>query len=137
MAVIVPRSFRLLDELEKGQKGDAMGGISWGLSTPDDITLTEWTGTIFGPPGTTFENRIYCLKITCGPRYPDLPPEISFETQINLGKFVDGRGRVGGCDILNRWRRESTIEDALSELRRTMASSSCRKLPQPAEGASY
>ena len=40
-----------MDELEKGQKGDCASGVTWGLEQADDITLTYWNGTIFGPPG--------------------------------------------------------------------------------------
>lgn len=50
-SVIIPRSFKLLDELEKGQKGTGLDGCSWGLESNDDISLTNWSGTIFGPPG--------------------------------------------------------------------------------------
>ncbi|CAE6538055.1 unnamed protein product [Rhizoctonia solani] len=134
----VPRNFRLLEELEKGEKGIGDGSCSYGLEDGDDVTMTHWNGTIIGPGHTVHENRIYSLQIECGDNYPDVPPVISFLSKVNLS-FVGPTGKVDPMKlpVLANWIRDNTLETVLVHMRREMAAAHNRKLPQPAEGTTY
>jgi hypothetical protein len=52
--VIIPRNFKLLEELERSEKGHGDMCISFGLVDSGDTFLTEWNGGILGPPGVSF-----------------------------------------------------------------------------------
>ncbi|PVH16633.1 uncharacterized protein CXQ87_004928 [Candidozyma duobushaemuli] len=122
---IVKLNFKLLEELEKGEKGLGAQSISYGLSNQDDITMTHWNGTILGPPHSTHENRIYSLSIVCGDDYPEQPPDVTFVSKINL-PCVNSEGKVviSEFDTLKNWKRTYTMETQ-------------QEAPQPAEGSTY
>ncbi|KAK4236191.1 ubiquitin-conjugating enzyme [Achaetomium macrosporum] len=148
-AAQVPRNFKLLAELEKGEKGMGAGACSYGLEDPEDIYMTHWRGTIWGPPHGNHENRIYELKMECGPNYPKEPPEIHFVSQINLPGVspVDGKVDKNYVAILRDWSRIAaelaknprpkedplSLEAALIAIRKFMDEN--KKLPQPPEGS--
>jgi len=135
----VPRNFRLLEELEKGEKGIGDGSCSYGLEDGDDIMMSNWNGTIIGPGHTVHENRIYSLKITCGESYPDAPPDVQFLSRVNLPFVNQINGKVDPVKlpVLSSWNRNSSIEHVLVEIRKEMASFNNRKLPQPSEGSTF
>ena len=68
--IVVPRNFKLLEELEANEKGRGDMTISLGLERQDDILMTNWIGTILGPAGTVHDGRLYSLKMTCTDKYP-------------------------------------------------------------------
>ncbi|GME77794.1 unnamed protein product [Ambrosiozyma monospora] len=134
-----PRNFKLLEELEKGEKGLGAESCSYGLSDADDMTMTHWNATILGPPNSNHENRIYSLTIECGPEYPDKPPVVKFISKINLPCVDQKTGLVptNKFPLLNGWKRTYSMEIVLLELRKEMAHGVNRKLPQPAEGETF
>ncbi|WLF79272.1 E2 ubiquitin-conjugating protein mms2 [Lodderomyces elongisporus] len=134
----IPRNFKLLEELEKGEKGLGAESISYGLTNQDDITMTNWNGTIIGPPHSNHENRIYSLSITCDAQYPEKPPKVKFVSKVNL-PCVDSQGNVIAAefDTLKNWKRSYSMETVLLELRKSMASPNNKKLTQPPEGSTY
>jgi len=127
-----------MEELEKGEKGQGADTCSYGLEDPEDMMMTNWNGTIIGPPHSVHENRIYSVKMNCGPDYPDLPPTVQFASRINL-PCVKAEGRVDSelLPCLKDWKREYTMETVLLELRRYMGSAANKKTPQPPEGSTY
>ncbi|KAI9794684.1 MAG: E2 ubiquitin-conjugating protein mms2 [Piccolia ochrophora] len=111
MGAKVPRNFRLLEELEKGEKGLGAEACSYGLADGADVLLSDWNGTILGPPHvrisslhsvfviltiekSVHENRIYSVNIHCGDNYPDAPPTVQFVSKINLPCVDQRNGKV-------------------------------------------
>jgi len=135
-SVIVPRNFRLLEELERGEKGIGDGTVSYGMDDGDDIYMRSWTGTIIGPHNSVHEGRIYQVKLFCDKDYPERPPTARFHSRINMTCVNQETGVVEPrlFSMLANWRREYTMEDILKQLKKEMASPQNRKLPQPTEG---
>ncbi|XP_076889923.1 ubiquitin-conjugating enzyme E2 variant 1A-like [Bidens hawaiensis] len=134
--VIVPRSFRLLEELERGEKGIGDGTVSYGMDDADDVYMQSWTGTIIGPPNTVHEGRIYQLKLFCSHEYPEKPPSVKFQSRINMTCVNQETGVVEPSffPMLADWQREYTMENILTQLKKEMSSPRNRRLTQLPEG---
>eukprot|EP01097_Dermamoeba_algensis_P010867 TRINITY_DN820_c0_g1_i1.p1 TRINITY_DN820_c0_g1~~TRINITY_DN820_c0_g1_i1.p1 ORF type:complete len:140 (-),score=21.86 TRINITY_DN820_c0_g1_i1:195-614(-) len=139
MSVEVPRNFRLLNELEKGEKGLSDGNVSYGLDDADDILMSSWICTIIGPSNTPHEGRIYTLKLYCDKDFPKKPPTLRFTSRINIGCVNQQNGVVepSKFSLLSQWSQTTSFETLLLELRNEMSSPQNRKLPQPPEGSTF
>ncbi|CAL5065083.1 unnamed protein product [Urochloa decumbens] len=137
--VVVPRNFRLLEELERGEKGIGDGTVSYGMDDADDIYMRSWTGTIIGPHNTVHEGRIYQLKLFCDKDYPEKPPSVRFHSRINMTCVNHETGVVDPkkFSVLSNWQREYTMEYILTQLKKEMALPQNRKLVQPPEGTFF
>jgi len=141
----VPRNFKLLDELEKAEKGhyeeeialygnENVGYCSVGLASTDDCaTFTKWNCTIIPQQGQHIGGRIYNLTVVAGPQYPFIPPYIKFVQRVNM-PFVSGAGEVNLNSIPGyMWDSDRHgIIDALVHIRINMSahSAACAQIPE-------
>eukprot|EP01065_Artemidia_motanka_P047678 TRINITY_DN7510_c0_g4_i1.p2 TRINITY_DN7510_c0_g4~~TRINITY_DN7510_c0_g4_i1.p2 ORF type:complete len:133 (+),score=21.06 TRINITY_DN7510_c0_g4_i1:119-517(+) len=132
MAVIVPRNFKLIDELEKAEK-DPVPGVSLGLDSYDDTYLCKWNGSIVGPPGA-FQGRLITLTLEATMEYPTVPPKVKFVQKVSMG-CVDGAGNLKLSDIL-QWDTSKCMFDVLTAVRATMGGRE-RGTRQPPEDSCY
>lgn len=155
---IVPRTFKLHEELNyaekpqewaKGNAGKALNPhasyISIGSAyteqfpmafQPYDGILQDWNATIFsGPHGTQYGDRMYNIKVRCPSTYPQQPPQIWFFNKINLPGVDPYTGQVNVQQLI-KWNKDSSIMDALCQLRQHMATAP-RNLKQPAPHETY
>ncbi|TYG48093.1 hypothetical protein ES288_D11G396000v1 [Gossypium darwinii] len=88
---------------------------------------------------TVHEGRIYQLKLFCDKDYPEKPPSVRFHSRINMTCVNHETGLVESkkFGLLANWRREYTMEDILTQLKKEMAASHNRKLVQPPEGTYF
>ena len=136
--VVVPRNFKLLEELESSEKGTGDMSISMGLVNSDDIFLTDWNANILGPPGTPFDGRLYELRVTAGNEYPNRPPTVRFISRINLTNVDQSNGEVTrDFPALQQWNRNMTLEQALVAIKTQMTSPQNKRLPQAPEGSTF
>lgn len=126
------RRFILIEELDKVEKGKLNQNISYGLESPDDISLTHWNGSIISPAG-----RIFFLHLTCGPNYPNTPPVVQFRSKINLPCVNQNTGVVdlGKVAGIKSWNSKMRIENVLQELLNEIVRH--KSLAQPAEGSEF
>eukprot|EP01071_Lankesteria_metandrocarpae_P006054 Lankesteria_metandrocarpae@DN4225_c0_g1_i3.p1 len=70
-----------LKEAEEALRGGGDGGDFIDLKPCGD-DLYNWTAKIKGVENTPYEEGTFTLKITCAPRYPFVPPAVTFVTPI-------------------------------------------------------
>jgi len=138
--IIIPRSFKLLEELEEAEKDKGVpaphaGWISLGLSDSNDFSLTHWNASVFGPAGTSLAERIYTISITAPEDYPRSPPKFRFVTKINMENVDQKTGDVHPKMFKDQWKINSSMALMLCHIRNNMKSAA--RLPQPAEGSEY
>mmetsp|Transcript_5532 Transcript_5532/g.14369 ORF Transcript_5532/g.14369 Transcript_5532/m.14369 type:complete len:122 (+) Transcript_5532:109-474(+) len=112
----VPRSFRLLEELERAEKGQVDGTISYGLEREDDVDLVHWVASVMDRNGD-----LHSMTLECGPDYPSAPPTVFFAQRIdNKAVLPNGQVNRNAFWMLKDWNSSYSIEKLLKAIRDSM-----------------
>ena len=131
--VEMPRTFKLYEELEEGEKGLGDGLISYGLADANDQEMSNWSCSIIGPQNTAFDQRFYNIMIYCGENYPKQAPTVRFTSKINLPCVNGNNGQVTLPGKVANWNGASHgIKDILGAIKQEMLNN--KRLQQPPEG---
>ena len=92
--------------------------------------LLSFLGLLQTPLG----DRIYGLRLKCGPRYPDVAPSVAFVQKIAGMNGVDNNGVVNYAQLTGRaWTRSVTMYDYLCRIREAMVTAAKTKQPNQDE----
>lgn len=114
----IPRNVMLMDEFENSMKGK-YECVSFGIVN-DDITLTNWHGSIITRKGDIFE-----FNFTCDDKFPLNPPDITFDKNILNNKYIvlicDEKGKLKQ-NVLNniKWSNSSSIGVYLMNIKKML-----------------
>ncbi|ARF08829.1 ubiquitin-conjugating enzyme E2 [Catovirus CTV1] len=112
---MIPRNIQLIDELEESMKGK-YGEVSFGV-LDNDITLTNWQGSIITNKGDIIE-----FTFVCEMNYPMTPPKITFNIN-NQNNYItkiclnDGTLKNDVKEKLD-WKSNHTIGEYLTRIKR-------------------
>merc|ERR1719483_5966 len=92
---------------------------------------------IIGPPKTSFENRMYQLRIRCANEYPIKSPDVRFLSKIVMTCVDKETGIVNPSIIDNFWRHNSRSIKSILQYLRKMLTDKENRLTQPLEGTNF
>ena len=89
----MPRSFKLLEEMDKVKKGNVPHwSIGMNLKVADDIDLKEFELQVTGPLDSIVQENTYKFQVIPGKDYPESAPSIRLlRPKVNL-KCVNSQG---------------------------------------------
>lgn len=134
---IVPRSFVLIDELEKSEKGQYSPYCTIGIKDMTDMELKYWNGIIMTFPESAIKEQVITFEIFCDLKYPDMPPKfkmINSQSFLNIKKddkvishtfkqFLSQDGTINdNLPILKKWTRDKRLINVMDQIKKILES---------------